>query len=232
MSELSAHEPLLNGDTKVGVSKRSCFSSFAKWALKIVMWTIFVAWIAFIFFYPSEFVEGLFRKWIMATRDNLFGTAGSIFLLFSAPILIVVFLAYVYVAAFPDEDEEYDFPQFCLKLKKPKFPRFRLWTFPVLVDGLFGVVSAAELIGILLFSAYVIWALIAYSVQIHHLISEFQLTFKEKRSAILDGSIRPYKKPAAISELSAHFHEVLQSCANHPEFTAATAHASKLSGVI
>ena len=36
-------------------------------------------------------------------------------------------------------------------------PRFRLWTFPVLVDGPLGVVSAAELIGIILFIVFVIW---------------------------------------------------------------------------
>lgn len=40
-----------------------------------------------------------------------------------------------------------------------------MWTFPVLVDGPFGVVSAGELIGILLFAAYVVWAVSAYAME-------------------------------------------------------------------
>lgn len=41
-----------------------------------------------------------------------------------------------------------------------------MWTFPVLVDGLFGVVSAAELIGILLFVVYTMWSVSYYAVSI------------------------------------------------------------------
>ena len=40
---------------------------------------------------------------------------------------------------------------------RKKTLRFRLWSFPVLVDGPLGVVSAAELIGIILFIVFVIW---------------------------------------------------------------------------
>ncbi|KAM4134008.1 hypothetical protein ACJW30_01G375600 [Castanea mollissima] len=65
-------------------------------------------------------------------------------------------------------------------------PRFRLWTFPVLVDGPFGVVSATELIGIVLFVVYVIWAVYAYTTQILSVISQFQLTLKQKSLFILE----------------------------------------------
>lgn len=65
--------------------------------------------------------------------------------------------------------------------KNCKFPRFRLWTFPVLTDGPFGVVSATELIGILLFSAYVIWNIIAYIVQEVSTISVYSLPSMRKR---------------------------------------------------
>jgi len=65
--------------------------------------------------------------------------------------------------------------------KNPKFPRFRLWTFPVIIDGPFGVVSAAELIGILLFAAYVLWNTVAYVIQTHNMISGYSLPSKEKR---------------------------------------------------
>ena len=49
------------------------------------------------------------------------------------------------------------------------------------MDGPFGVVSAAELIGILLFSVYVIWAVSAYTIQAFQILAEYQLSFKEER---------------------------------------------------
>lgn len=44
----------------------------------------------------------------------------------------------------------------------------------------FGVVSAAELIGILLFSVYIVWAVYAYTLANFNIISKFQLTSKEE----------------------------------------------------
>ena len=49
------------------------------------------------------------------------------------------------------------------------------------MDGLFGVVSAAEFIGILLFVVYVIWALYAYVFQSLNRISGEDLTLMEER---------------------------------------------------
>jgi hypothetical protein len=46
--------------------------------------------------------------------------------------------------------------------KKLRSLSFRLWTFPVLVDGLFGVVSAAEFIGIVLFILYLVFSMTYY----------------------------------------------------------------------
>lgn len=50
--------------------------------------------------------------------------------------------------------------------RSKKRPSYCLWTFPVFVDGPFGVISATELIGISLVVAYVVWACYAYAVQI------------------------------------------------------------------
>jgi len=70
---------------------------------------------------------------------------------------------------------------YCRK-KSSKLPRFRLWTFPVLIRGPFGVVSATEFVGIVLFLLYVFWATYAYSVQALGMISESDLSsFREKR---------------------------------------------------
>ncbi|ONK57799.1 uncharacterized protein A4U43_C09F4210 [Asparagus officinalis] len=106
-----------------------------------------------------------------------FWVMGSIFLGFGAPILIIAFLAFLYIIAFPSDNFE---------KKNTKFPRFRLWTFPVLVDGPFGVVSAAELIGILLFSAYIVWNIIAYIIQSHDMLSGFSLPSKMKSIFMLE----------------------------------------------
>lgn len=67
------------------------------------------------------------------------------------------------------------------RMNNYKFRRYRLWTFPVLVDGPFGVVSAAELIGILLFCGYVLWSLAVYVVQSQSMIERISLTLKDKR---------------------------------------------------
>ena len=55
-----------------------------------------------------------------------------------------------------------------------KKPSFRLWTFPVLVDGPFGVVSAGEMIGIILFIVYMIWALVVFTIRNYNLLPLFQ----------------------------------------------------------
>jgi len=60
-------------------------------------------------------------------------------------------------------------------------PKFCLWTFPVLVDGPFGVVSAAEFIGILLVIAFIINGSAAYIIQNWHTISQSQVSAFEKR---------------------------------------------------
>jgi ferric-chelate reductase len=52
---------------------------------------------------------------------------------------------------------------------------FRIWTFPVLVDGPFGVVSAVEFIGIILFIVYVVYSMTYYAVETVSLISEFHV---------------------------------------------------------
>ena len=72
---------------------------------------------------------------------------------------------------------------------RKKTPRFRLWTFPVLVDGPLGVVSAAELIGIILFIVFVIWAVYSYTVVNFEILPSYgdDLTLEEKRYDILFG---------------------------------------------
>ncbi|CDP11668.1 unnamed protein product [Coffea canephora] len=101
------------------------------------------SWATFIFLYPLEAVSDWSRKWSNVTAGSLFGHTGNTFLLFGVPIVIIAFLAIAYLIISGEEE----FPEF--KKKVSKIPRFSLWTFPVLVDGPFGVVSAAEMIGLL-----------------------------------------------------------------------------------
>ena len=53
------------------------------------------------------------------------------------------------------------------------------------MDGLFGDISATELIGIVLFVVYVIWAVYAYTTQILIVISQYHLTLKQKKFNVL-----------------------------------------------
>lgn len=54
------------------------------------------------------------------------------------------------------------------------------------MDGPFGVVSAAELIGLILFVVFVLWAVYAYTVVNFEILPSYgDLTLKEKRYAIL-----------------------------------------------
>ncbi|CAJ1962826.1 unnamed protein product [Sphenostylis stenocarpa] len=85
-------------------------------------------------------VKGLFSKWTNLNRDSLLGFTGSIFVVFTAPLLIIAFLAIAHLNLTGEDQLQ--------GKKSSKYPSIRLWTFPVLIRGPFGVVSAAEHIGI------------------------------------------------------------------------------------
>ncbi|XP_050273124.1 ferric reduction oxidase 7, chloroplastic-like isoform X1 [Quercus robur] len=178
MDENSVERPLLLSRGAERVKKTPLFVSWAKWILKFVIWVIFLAWAALIFFIPAQIVNEAFEKWAQLTSGTVFGITGSIFLVFSGPVLIIAFLSIAYLLISGEEELH--------ERKASTKPRFRLWTFPVLVDGPFGVVSATELIGIVLFVVYVIWAVYAYTTQILSVISQSQLTLKQKSCFILE----------------------------------------------
>jgi hypothetical protein len=73
---------------------------------------------------------------------------------------------------------------FCIRKKKLRSLSFRLWTFPVLVDGPFGVVSAVEFIGIILFIVYVVFSMTYYVVKSVSLVSKSHLPPTISRYAV------------------------------------------------
>ncbi|KAM3714978.1 hypothetical protein ACJW31_01G373300 [Castanea mollissima] len=133
--------------------------SLAKWVLKLTMWIVFLAYVALFFLIPTDFGTELYADWTAATNGSLFGDIGSMLLLYGAPIIFIAFLAVLYLLISGEDQHQY-------QLQEKKAPRFRLWTFPVLVDGPLGVVSAAELIGIILFIVFVIWSAYVYTAVI------------------------------------------------------------------
>nr|XP_023899736.1 ferric reduction oxidase 7, chloroplastic-like [Quercus suber] len=158
----TSQHPLLhsNGAHANNNNKKNINSvSLAKWVLKFTMWIVFLAWVLLFFVIPTDFGSELFSDWIDATSGSLFGYTGSMLLLYSAPIIIIAFLAVPYLLISGED-------QLQLQLQEKKTPRFRLWTFPVLVDGPLGVVSAAELIGMILFIVFVIWDVYVYTAVI------------------------------------------------------------------
>ncbi|KAJ6803935.1 ferric reduction oxidase 7, chloroplastic-like isoform X1 [Iris pallida] len=183
MADHSAREPLVSDDGIAPLGDGSptgmvapAALALAGWALRSLMWAVFVAWVGLVFFFPTELVKGLFSDWTRLTSGSVFAITGSVFLAFSAPILVIALLGFIYIAAFPRDNFE----------KKKRFPRLRLWTFPVLTDGPFGVVSAAEFIGILLFSAYILWSIVTYSIQSNNMITGSPLSLKLKSCFLLE----------------------------------------------
>ena len=147
MDENSVERPLLLSRSTERVKKTPLFVSWAKWILKFVIWVIFLAWVALIFFIPAQFVNEAFEKWAQLTSGTVFGitgwyllltcystfvsphpphpnhtiliclvgsgvvkTAGSFFLVFSGPVLIIAFLSIAYLLISGEEElHEYVF---------------------------------------------------------------------------------------------------------------------------
>uniref|UniRef100_A0ACD5UAN9 Uncharacterized protein n=1 Tax=Avena sativa TaxID=4498 RepID=A0ACD5UAN9_AVESA len=174
-------EPLLQnggaGNAAATKGSPALLPSLARSVLKFLMWAVFLTWAAGIFFYPTKPVQAAFGEWAALTKQSIFGITGTVFLVFSAPILIVAALAYVYMFAFPGDHVE---------TKKLRSLSFRLWTFPVLVDGPFGVVSAVEFIGIVLFIVYVVFSMTYYVVESVRLVSKSHLSPTTSSELILD----------------------------------------------
>ncbi|KAL8154321.1 hypothetical protein V2J09_012081 [Rumex salicifolius] len=130
----------------------------AKWVLKFLMWVVFISWVAVYAFFPAKFGQSLFEILISKTKDTVYGIAGTLLLAFSVPVLD----------------------------KAKRSLRFRIWTFPVLVDGPFGVVSAAEFIGITLSVLWFIWATSVYTVQAWSLFAELEVPSSLKWSSMFE----------------------------------------------
>ncbi|KAJ0609153.1 hypothetical protein HanLR1_Chr03g0110291 [Helianthus annuus] len=72
------------------------------------MWVIFICWASFMFLVPSDSVQHLYKKVVNATFGSLFGTTGSIFLIYSGPVMIIGFLAIIYLwVSRKEEIQEY-----------------------------------------------------------------------------------------------------------------------------
>lgn len=78
MDEISVHKPLLSSHyAEPSYSKnKPLILSLAKWILETVIWVVFILWVAFLFLYPTDYVNGLVRKWTEVSNDTVFGTAG------------------------------------------------------------------------------------------------------------------------------------------------------------
>ncbi|XP_010482265.1 PREDICTED: ferric reduction oxidase 7, chloroplastic-like [Camelina sativa] len=172
--------PLLSNDqSSSSSSSSSVVTSSLKWVLKVVMSVIFVTWVVFLLVYPGTLGDQLVAKWRALSSQSLYGLTGSLFLIFNGPILVISVLASLYLIISGEE-------KVFTKKKISKFPRFRLWTFPVLVDGPFGVVSAAEFLGILVFFVFFLWAIYAYALRNLSLVELFHVLPDEKSVFLLE----------------------------------------------
>ncbi|XP_037491676.1 ferric reduction oxidase 7, chloroplastic-like [Jatropha curcas] len=170
---INTHQLLLsNGNLQMTdyVSKKAAvFSLILKWILKIAMLAAFIAWLTVVFMYPIESLQTWFKNWTQASADSFLGFTGGVFLIFNGPLIIIALLSIPYLTLCSREEE----------LQKKGGAKRRghgLGTFPIVVDGPFGVVSAAEFIpfgvvsaaefiGILVFLGYIAWVACIYAVQ-------------------------------------------------------------------
>ncbi|KAL7592249.1 hypothetical protein Lser_V15G33432 [Lactuca serriola] len=187
-TEYATDEPLLSSSKQDNgfnyVTKTRFLVKFTRWVLKFAMCSIFFAWITFLFLLPSNSVSDFSEKYVDSTSGSVFWVSGSIFL-YGGPLFIIAFLAILYLRISGEHEFE--------EKKKPKHATLRLWTFPVIVDGPFGVVTAAELIVILLVVVYIICALSVYAIQNYNLIPYYESQGKShvmlKHTGLRFGSI-------------------------------------------
>ncbi|TXG53531.1 hypothetical protein EZV62_018787 [Acer yangbiense] len=146
--------------------------SSVKWVLIILMWVVFVAWVVLIFLYPLNSVNYWVKDLCNHTLETFLGIEGAVFLIFSGPILVIAFLSIPYLIISRKQQLHHH-----AKKNSGKYGwSHRLSTFPVLVDGPFGVVSAAEVIGILSVIVFVIWAVFVYALRDLTIFDEAELT--------------------------------------------------------
>ncbi|KAK0588993.1 hypothetical protein LWI29_008213 [Acer saccharum] len=146
------------------------------------MWVVFVAWVVLIFLYPLKSVNYWVKDLCNHTLATFLGIEGAVFLIFSGPILVIAFLSIPYLIISRKQQLHHH-----EKKNSGKYGwSHRLSTFPVLVDGPFGVVSAAEVIGILSVIVFVIWAVFVYALRDLTILEETELTNKTKISYMLE----------------------------------------------
>lgn len=160
-------QPLINpAATRTYGTLRSTLTVILQWALFIIMWVLFILWIGFIVLFPTNFFRQFLSKLFAITNSSFFGISGSMLLLYGVPVVIIAFLGILYIEISPKE---------ATKKKKFKSPQPRSWTFPVLIDGPFGVVSAAELVVIMLFIIYILGTMAAYVISDSKTIDQIRI---------------------------------------------------------
>ncbi|GJS16017.1 ferric reduction oxidase 7, chloroplastic-like protein [Tanacetum coccineum] len=185
---MSTQEPLIKNleseNSYEFVTKSKFLVKFTKWVLKFAMCLVFFCWVGFLLLLPSESVSGLAENFVEDTSGSVFWVSGTIFL-YGGPIFVIAILGVLYLRISGEEEFQ--------EKKRAKHASFRLWTFPVIVDGPFGIVTAAELIVILVVVVYLIWALSIYAVQNYSLIPYYEKQGKRnvmlKHTGLRFGSI-------------------------------------------
>ncbi|KAK0589546.1 hypothetical protein LWI29_015680 [Acer saccharum] len=133
--------------------------SCLKWLLWTIMWLLFITWLAFIFCFPLSIVNVTIADFTTLTTPTFLGIEGPMFLIYSGPVLIIAFLSVPYLLISQKQQQ-----QEIKKMSRRKCPSYHLSTFPLVVDGPLGVVSAAECVGILIFVSYFLWSVGLYAV--------------------------------------------------------------------
>lgn len=97
MDENTVHKPLLLSPSAEpeSVKQASFAASLAKLILRVVIWVIFIVWVAITFLFPAEFTSKFVRKLLEATGGTFFGITGL--RLSYTPFFIIIIIVIFFI---------------------------------------------------------------------------------------------------------------------------------------
>eukprot|EP01018_Ginkgo_biloba_P025258 Gb_17654 [translate_table: standard] len=131
---------------KEAMAKAACLS------LKVLMLVIFSGWVSLWIIKPTRFWTKLWYHVERKTSTPAFGYSGPVILLFSFPVILLAILGALYLHARGSQEIN----------QTKKKARVDPWTYPILVRGPLGIVSAAELFALIMFLGLLGWTSYKY----------------------------------------------------------------------
>ncbi|KAH9556525.1 hypothetical protein CY35_07G033500 [Sphagnum magellanicum] len=159
-----AEEPLLkkeDAEEQQQETTRQMGLTVAEWAVRVTMCAVFFSGVAFIAATSTHNSRETLEWLLEHLRAYPLGLTGAFLLLFGGPFLVLVIFAIISLAISSSRNKT-------KAIKKKVRGRSSLQNQPVVVEGLLGVMSAAELLWIAVFMAIFTWMVVNYMIRDFH----------------------------------------------------------------